>query len=148
MQHEDRGTLVERSILLIVGVSVALLTVVTISKGRSNGLQDVIRLESRLNRVEQRLFTIENNLRSLEQQTRLSSGSSQGSNQGDLARLASEIQELQRRLANDECALAKLDERTLSPEVKAARRRSGASRTDPCRSQVESPISLPEAIVR
>jgi hypothetical protein len=106
--------------------------------------QEVIRLETRLNQLEQRLYGIETSIRTLEQQSRLAPASRGGGvSVQDLALLQSQIQTLQVRLVDDECGLARLDERTLSPAMRNARRQS-AGRTDPCRTNVESPLRLPE----
>lgn len=102
--------------------------------------QDVIRLESRFNQLETRLNFIENRLRSIEQQSRITDP--RGASQNDLALLRSELQVLQERVVDHECALAKLDERTLAPNVRAARRRS-ESASDPCRANSDTPIRLP-----
>ena len=104
--------------------------------------QDVIRLETRLNQLEQRLYQIDTNIRNLEQQSRL--GTSRGGSSQDVELLRSQIQALQLRLIEDECALAKLDERTLSAAMRNARRQSG--RTDPCRSNVDAPLRLPDRV--
>src|SRR6185437_13456344 len=118
---------------LPVLITLGLVTVIRItSAAGSNAMlpqQDVIRLENRLSQLEQRMYSIETSLRTVEQQTRLSSVSSRGVNTEEIAVMHSEIQTLQRRLIEDECALAKLDERTLTPE---RRRRTGAT-SDPCR---------------
>jgi hypothetical protein len=90
------------------------------------------------------LYSIETSLRTLEQQSRLGSVSSQNVTQQDVALLSSTIQALQLRLAEDECALAKLDERTLSPAMRAARQKSSGARTDPCRLNADTPLRLPE----
>jgi len=103
--------------------------------------QDVIRLESRINQLEQRLYGIDTSLRTLEQQSRMSSGNSRSANADDLARLLIEVQSLRRQLADHECALAKLDERTLTP----ARRKAGAGSGDPCRMNVDAPLRLPDS---
>ena len=143
MEHSSQRTLLARSVTLIVVVLVGLLTIVTLLSASRHSGQDAMRLETRINQVEQRMYTIENSLRNLEQQTRFGSAGSRGAGQEDLIRLRSEIDTLQRRIADDECALAKLDERTLARETKEARRRSGTNRSDPCRSQVDAPLSLP-----
>jgi acetolactate synthase small subunit len=104
--------------------------------------QDVIRLENRIGQLEQRFFSIETSLRTLEQQIRITGATSRGMGQEELALLRSEIQVLQQRLADDECGLAKLDERTLSPATRDARRKSGAA-SDPCRANVDTPLRLP-----
>ena len=130
-----------RTVLL---VCVGVFLVVGVIKARSTAgpdpQQDVIRLESRLTQLEQRLYTIETSVRTLEQQSRLANVSSRAVSAEDLLRLQSEIQTLQRRIIDDECGLAKLDERTLTP---AMRRRAGASSNDPCRNNYESPLRLP-----
>jgi BMFP domain-containing protein YqiC len=102
--------------------------------------QDVIRLDSRFSQLETRLNFLENRLRSIEQQSRL--GDSRGVTQSDWTVLRSELQTLQQRVAEYECALAKLDERTLAPNVRAGRRRS-ESGSDPCRANFDLPIRLP-----
>jgi len=105
--------------------------------------QDVIRLDARISQLEQRFYTVENSLRTLEQQSRIS-----GMNRGggsvtpdDIAVLRSEIQTLQVRIMEDECALAKLDERTLTPTAREARRRAAGN--DPCRNNFELPLRPP-----
>ena len=105
--------------------------------------QDVIRLEQRINQLEQRLYTMETSLRSVEQQSRLGGTTSRNLSQQEVALLTTQLQSLQLRLADYECAIAKLDERTLSPAMREARRRSGAG-SDPCRSNADAPVRLPE----
>lgn len=100
--------------------------------------QDVIRLESRMNQLEQRLYGIETSIRTLEQQARLANTGPRDSSR-DLEILRSAIQTIETRIIQDECSLAKLDERTLAP---AARRRSGV--TNPCRRNVDLPLLLPD----
>ena len=103
--------------------------------------QDVIRLESRFSQLETRLNFLDNRLRGIEQQSRLSDA--RGVSQTDWALLRSEFQALQQRVAEHECALAKLDERTLAPNARAARRRP-ESGSDPCRANLDTPIRLPD----
>jgi len=105
--------------------------------------QQVIRLETRINQLEQRLYSIETSMRTLEQQSRLASATSRDTGQQDVVLLRAEIQRLQQRLAENECALAKLDERTLSAAVREARRKSGV-RPDGCRTNVDAPIRFSE----
>jgi hypothetical protein len=106
--------------------------------------QDAIRLEARINQLEQRLYTIETGMRTLEQQSRVGVVTSRSVTPEDVAALRVALQSLDLRLADDECAIAKLDERTLSPAARAARIRSGASRTEPCRLNADTPVRLPE----
>lgn len=104
--------------------------------------QDVIRLDARVSQLEQRLYTIETSLRTLEQQSRMASmGRGAGVTPDDIVALRSEIQTLQVRLMEHECALAKLDERTLTPTAREARRKAAGD--DPCRSNFELPLRPP-----
>jgi hypothetical protein len=105
--------------------------------------QDVIRLDARVSQLEQRLYTIENSVRTLEQQTRLSGLGGRGAavTPDDIVLLRNEIQNLQVRVMEDECGLAKLDERTLTPAAREARRKAVGN--DPCRLNVELPLRPP-----
>ena len=134
-----------RAVALVFVLGLGLVAVLRITVAARNGdapisQQDVIRLESRFSQLETRLNFIENRLRGVEQQSRLSD--SRGVSQTDWALLRSEFQTLQQRVAEHECALAKLDERTLAPNARAARRRSAAE-NDPCRTNSDTPIRLP-----
>jgi len=142
MQYESRCTSHRWIVLMVFVVGLSLATVFTIASATANGptpQQDVIRLDNRITQLEQRLFSIETSLRTLEQQNRITGATSRGVSPEDLLLLRSEIQALQQRLAGDECGLAKLDERTLSP----ARRKAGAG-DDPCRLNFDAPLRLPE----
>jgi hypothetical protein len=134
-----------KGVLLVCVVVLGLIIVFRISSAARTEAgpapqQDVIRLEQRMNRLEQRLFSIENNLRSVEQQSRMT-GAGRGIIPEDVARLRLEVQALTNRLAEHECALGKLDERTLSPAMRATRRKS-AGGNDPCRQNADAPIQL------
>ncbi len=104
--------------------------------------QDIIRLEARIGQLEQRLYQMESNIRTIEQQSRLA-GASPRDTTRDLDLLRSEIQSLQVRLAEDECGMAKLDERTLSPAARDARRKSGIGGNENCRRNFDTPLRLP-----
>ena len=131
-------------ITLLLSVAMLALAFNISSAARTNvasePVQDINRLDNRITQLEQRLFTIESSVRNLEQQSRITTLSSRGVRPEDIDRLNSELQALQNRLADDECGLAKLDERTLSPEARA-RRRTGV--TDQCRSNFNTPLHLP-----
>lgn len=102
-------------------------------------------LERRINQLEQRFYTIETSITRLEQQVSLSSRPSltqPGASDTEVTLLRSEVEALQRRLGEIECGLAKLDERTLSPAARDARKRSGVSSTDPCRLNPETQLRL------
>lgn len=141
MQYHNRGKYPFWSAVLLL--CVAAVAVVARADRAPEPQQEVIRLETRINQLEQRLYGIETSLRTLEQQSRLGSVSSRSVSQQDVALLTAQIQALQLRLIEDECGLAKLDERTLTPTVREARRKS-ATRNDPCRGNFDAPLRLPE----
>ena len=128
--------------LLVCIVGLGFLTVSSAARNESGPApqQDVIRLETRINQLEQRLFSMDSNMRNLEQQFRLASSAGRGGGAEDIARMRLELNALQQRLADHECALAKLDERTLTPTMRATRRKSGVN--DLCRQNVDAPLQL------
>jgi uncharacterized protein involved in exopolysaccharide biosynthesis len=69
--------------------------------------QDAIRLEQRINQLEQRLYGMETTLRNVEQQSRLGGTTSRNLSEQELALLTTQLQSLQLRLADYDCALAK-----------------------------------------
>jgi predicted RNase H-like nuclease (RuvC/YqgF family) len=107
--------------------------------------QDLTSLERRISLLEQRFYSVESSINRLEQQSRLSQGAASPSTSErtlEINLLRSEIDALQRRLAEIECGLTKLDERTLTPAAREARRRAGAGNTDPCRLSTDTPLKL------
>ena len=137
-----------RAVLLMVVVGLALLTIYKISSAAGSEYepaapQGAIRLESRINQLEQRLYIIETSVRTLEQQSRLAGATSRGVSREEVAALRAALQTLDLRLSDDECAIAKLDERTLTPAARIARARS-APRTEPCRLSADTPVRLPD----
>ncbi|HEX5887142.1 MAG TPA: hypothetical protein VFY61_00505 [Pyrinomonadaceae bacterium] len=131
----------------VAGLALVALFKIALASGVNNApvpQQEVFRLETRINQLEQRLIQIDTSIRGLQQQSRLGAGAGSGGvSAQDVQLLRTQIQALQIRLAEDECALAKLDERTLSPAMRNSRRQSGV-RSDPCRVNVETPVRLPE----
>ncbi|HKV34784.1 MAG TPA: hypothetical protein VJP89_10695 [Pyrinomonadaceae bacterium] len=129
----------------IAGLALVALFKIAFAAGANNApppQQDVIRLETRLNQLEQRLYQIDTSIRNIEQQSRLGGASRGAVSAQDVELLRSQINALQLRLIEDECSLAKLDERTLSAAMRNSRRQSG--RSDPCRVNVDAPLRLPE----
>ena len=104
--------------------------------------QDVIRLENRLTLLEQRFYSVEASIRSLEQQLRLGSATSRSAGQEEIRQLRVENEALRQRLAEMECGLAKLDERTLTASMREARRKSSGGAIDPCRLNADLPLRL------
>jgi hypothetical protein len=130
-------------IFVLVGFLVLGATVLAVKEHAAAPPQDAIRLEQRINQLEQRLYTMESTLRTIEQQSRIGTVSSRNVTPEEFAAMRVELQTLGLRLADDECAIAKLDERTLTPAARSARIRSGA-RTEPCRLSADTPVRLPE----
>ena len=131
-----------RAVLLVVVIGLGLVTISSAARNNTGPApqQDIIRLEQRMNQLEQRLFSMDTTLRNIEQQSRLAGANRRGVAEEDLAQLRSELLALQQRLGDHECALAKLDERTLAPAMRTGRRKSA---NDPCRVNSETPIQLP-----
>ncbi|PYS52916.1 MAG: hypothetical protein DMF68_00665 [Acidobacteria bacterium] len=108
--------------------------------------QDVTALERRISQLEQRFYTLETSINRLEQQVSLSERPSVA--QPGVARdvevtlLRSQVEMLQRRLNEIDCGLAKLDERTLAPAAREARRKAGTNNIDPCRLNADAPLRL------
>ena len=113
--------------------------------------QTDIALQQRINQVEQRFYYIESRLNQLESQSRYSgtlSGSST-SNQNQFNQMRTEmdsmrlaVESLRTRLGEVECGLLKIDERTLAPAVRQARRQSVPNVLEPCRNDISSPVKL------
>jgi hypothetical protein len=105
--------------------------------------QDVIRLESRINQLEQRLHSIEISFRSLEQQVRLSinaPGPARGARDPEMVLLRGEVEALRKGLAEIRCGLVRVDERTLTPAAREARRKGATDGADPCRLNASAPL--------
>ena len=110
------------------------------------GAQQLFSLERRISVVEQRLNAVEVSVNRLEQQSRLQSAAPQttrGARDIEVELLRSEVELLRRRVAEDECGLVRVDERTLTPAAREARRKDAAGREDPCRLNPDAPLRLP-----
>src|SRR5262245_25535273 len=98
--------------------------------------QDPSSLDRRISMLEQRFFTLESSMNRLQtsvasQRSVNTSSSSSDLRDRQVDQLQQDMQRLQLRLAEVECGLLKLDERTATA---GANRRSGEPRpTDPCR---------------
>jgi uncharacterized protein with PIN domain len=105
--------------------------------------QDVTRIESRLSLIEQRFYSIEASIRSLEQQSRVSGiTTGRAAPDPEVGQLRAEVESLRQRLAEIECGLVKVDERTLTPAAREARRKYARNAGDPCRLNADSPLRL------
>jgi hypothetical protein len=113
--------------------------------------QDNTMLERRIGQLEQRFYTIETSINRLEQQAVLSQRPTippPVARDTEVTLLRSEVEALQRRLGEIECGLSKIDERTLAPALRDARRKSGVASTDPCRLNPETPLQLSTHLLR
>jgi predicted nucleic acid-binding Zn-ribbon protein len=137
----DFRSIVLAAVIIVVGICV--IRVTSPGKTTTPAQQDVIRLESRITQLEQRLYSIESSVRTVEQQSRLGTLSSRTVSQDEMNLLRSEVQRIGQRLEDDECGLAKLDERTLSPQQRQTRRRTTTSITEQCRASADTPLRLP-----
>jgi hypothetical protein len=110
----------------------------------TEGTQDAVYLDRRISMLETRLSSIESSLRSVQQQAMASerSTATQPARDPEAMLLRSEVEILNSRLRELECALVRLDERTLSPAAREARKRTAAQPSDPCRVNPDMPIQL------
>jgi predicted RNase H-like nuclease (RuvC/YqgF family) len=113
--------------------------------GIKRDTQDVTNLDRRISLLEQRFYAIESSINRLEQQAALYGREARPSSSlrdPEIGLLRGEVETLQRRLVEVECGLARLDERTLTPAAREARKRAGTSVTDPCRLSADAPLRL------
>ena len=101
--------------------------------------QDVMSLDRRINSLEQRLYLMESHINQLQQQVQYAQRqpSVSGVRDPEVDRLRLEVNLLQARLAEIECGVKKLDERTLPASARTAQKP-----TDPCRLQPNTPVQL------
>jgi predicted RNase H-like nuclease (RuvC/YqgF family) len=114
------------------------------SSARTATPQDVTNLERRISLLEQRFYYLESSINRLEQQSALHDRSTTSTNARDpeISLLRGEVETLQRRFLEVECGLVRLDERTLAPDLREARKKAGTSSTDPCRLNADAPLRI------
>ena len=105
--------------------------------------QDVSYLNQRLNNLEQRLFNIESSINQLRSQAMTPSVSSPSAanptvSREEVALFRTEITLSQRQIAELQCGLVKLDQRTLPAASRA--QLTPAEASDPCRRLADAPI--------
>ncbi|MFL6215410.1 MAG: hypothetical protein ACJ74J_16120 [Blastocatellia bacterium] len=129
---------------VVCGLALAALVAHTGSASSTNAAapaQDVMSLDRRISTLEQRLYMMESNISQLQQRVQYAQrppASATPTRDPEVDRLQSEMSLLQSRLSEVECALLKLDERTLPAASRAAR----AKTNDPCRAQPNTPVQL------
>ena len=104
-------------------------------------------LERRLSQIEQRFYLLESRLSRLEQTPSILP-QSPNRNDAEIGYLRTQldaqraqIEGLRMRISDLECAAARLDERTLTPAARQARR-SNPDGTEQCRSNPTAPVKL------
>jgi len=107
--------------------------------------QDVTYLSQRLNTLEQRVFNIESSINQLRSQAMTPSVTSPtianpAVSREEVALLRTEITLLQRQMADAQCGLLKLDQRTLPAAARA--QLTPAEASDPCRRLADTPIRI------
>ncbi len=137
----------KRSNLVLLVVLCAVVGVMaSISRGNSSRrpeestIQDVSSLDRRISLLEQRFYTVESSISRLQQYiaAQRPSVSQPGISDRELSVIREEIQRLSLRMAELECGMVKLDERT----TPAARRNPQARSNDQCRLNPETPVRL------
>jgi hypothetical protein len=101
-------------------------------------------LNQRLNRIEQQFNSIETRLSRIEQQSRLPDVTPRITLNRDteINLMRSQIEALQLRVAEIECGLVRVDERTLTPAARQSRKKTAPDETDRCRLNPNVPLHL------
>ena len=137
----------KRSNLVLIVVLCAVVGVMaSISRGNSSRtpeestIQDVSSLDRRISLLEQRFYNVESSISRLQQYiaAQRPSVTQPGTSDRELSLIREEIQRLSLRIAELECGMVKLDERT----TPVARRNPQARANDQCRLNPETPVRL------
>lgn len=112
--------------------------------------QDTVVLDRRLNMLEQRFYSLESRFNRVEQQMSMlqrvvpAPSPTPTSPMRDPATdfLRTEADSMKLRIAELECAILRLDERTLSPVTRETRRRAGLQPKDQCRLNSDVQVKL------
>jgi conjugal transfer/entry exclusion protein len=129
------------AVLCVIAIAIAIAhTNQASSASAAMPAQDVMSLDRRISAFEQRLYIMESHINQLQQQIQYAQRQPAPANTRDpeVERLRLELNLLQSRLGEVECGLLKLDERTLP----AAARATQSKKTEPCRSQPNTPVQL------
>lgn len=125
------------TLLYVVATVAFALGIYNVFLGRSitpAGAQNDAFLSRRIDQVEQRFYMLESRLNRVESQENRSSilsPTTPNTNDIDQQFLRTSVDGLRTRVGELECGVLRLDERTLSPGVKAAHKTS--TKLDPCR---------------
>ena len=129
----------QSNLVLFVVLCAVIGVMAGISRG-NNSTQDPASLDRRLSLLEQRFYSIESSISRLQQYvaTQRPSVPQPSTSDRDLILMREEVQRLELRMAEVECGLIKLDERT----TPAARRNPTAKSNDPCRLNPDQSLRL------
>jgi hypothetical protein len=129
----------QSNLVLVVVLCAVIGVMASISRGNSS-TQDPGSLDRRLSLLEQRFYSVESSVNRLQQYvaTQRSPISQPSTSDRDMILMREEVQRLELRMAEIECGLIKLDERT----TPAARRNPTAKSNDPCRLTPDTPVRL------
>ena len=129
----------QSNLVLVVVLCAVIGVMASISRG-NNSTQDPGSLDRRLSLLEQRFYSVESSVSRLQQYvaTQRPSVPQPSTSDRDLILMREEVQRLELRMAEVECGLIKLDERT----TPAARRNPTAKSNDPCRLNPDQSLRL------
>jgi hypothetical protein len=134
-----------RFALLVIPL-LAVAAMAGVYKSRTNpmanvpGPQDLIGLDRRISLMEQRFYAVEARLNRIEQQVSYSRTPAPSRETVETESMRGQLQLIERRLAEIECGLVKLDERTLTSAPREQRKSTTLS--DPCRLNPGTPLKL------
>lgn len=131
----------QSNVVLIVVLCAVIGVMASSSRGSSaSNTQDVSSLDRRISLLEQRFYSVESSISRLQQYVAAQRPpvSQPSTSDRELILIREEIQRLTLRMAELECGLIKLDERT----TPAARRNQTSRANDPCRLTPETPVRL------
>lgn len=129
----------QSNLVLFVVLCAVIGVMASISRG-NNSIQDPGSLDRRLSLLEQRFYSVESSVSRLQQYvaTQRPSLPQPSTSDRDLILMREEVQRLELRMAEIECGLIKLDERT----TPVARRNPTAKSNDPCRLNPDQSLRL------
>ena len=131
----------QSNVVLIVVLCAVIGMMASSSRGSSaSETQDPSSLDRRISLLEQRFYSVESSISRLQQSVAAQRPqvSQPSTSDRELILIREELQRLTLRMAELECGLIKLDERT----TPAARRNAAARSNDPCRLTPETPVRL------
>ncbi len=118
----------------LIGVTIIMIAIVIVATVNANNpaqTQELRTLESRVQMLEQRLYSIESSINRIQTAPQRSSSTSDA----EVTLMRNEIQNLTARVSDVECGLLKLDQRTTAS-------RAATKLTDPCRLNATQPVQL------